>query len=256
VKRGGLALLALALSGCPVPQVKPDTNVTQQQLPSTVPELMKYAEDMAAKQNVVDMENALMALDKAHTIDPKNYEIAWKAAKASEWLAEELYDDATHQGDKTKRAHYAGVGIDYAKSAIEDNPKGVEGHYYSGINIGLSATTKVIGAKFDVPKVRDAEKKAVALDACYDHGGPLRVLGSVYAQAPPWPASIGDVGQGIDYLQKALKCAPDYAQNNLLLGDAYQPKPGDTHFLEKWKHLAEAHSKELATKSNGAASCS
>ena len=53
-----------------------------------------------------------MALDKAVKADPKSYEAAWKAARACGWLADELYDD------KTKRAHFAGRGAEYAKAAI------------------------------------------------------------------------------------------------------------------------------------------
>lgn len=263
-RRGGLALVALLLAGCPVPQIKSTATVTDTQLPNKVPDLIKYADGILAKANATvgggttPMENALLALDKAHTLDPKSYEAAWKAARACGWLADELYDP-DHPGDnKTKRAHFSGRGAEYAKAAIELNPKGVEGHYYSGINLGLSATTKTVGAKFTVPSVRDAEKKAMALDASYDHGGPPRVLGSLYAEAPSWPASIGDPDKGVELLQQAQKLAPDYPLNNVLLGNALvkaekydeakvqykyvldaKPRPDDAHFLPKWQHMAQ-----------------
>ena len=246
----------LLVAGCRVPPIKSGATLTTDKLPGKVSELVKYADDMLAKPNVTsaDMENALLALDKAHTLEPKNFEVAWKAARATGWLADELYDD------KTKRAHFSGRGIDYAKAAIDADPKRVEGHYYSGINLGLSATTKTIGAKFMVPSVRDAEKKAAQLDSSYDFGGPPRVLGSLYANAPPWPASIGDPDKGVEFLEQALKLGPDYPLNNLLLGDALvaaeryddakkqyqivldaQPKPEDAHFLTKWKRKAHEH---------------
>src|SRR5207247_5316953 len=119
-----------------------------------------------------------------------------------------------------KRAHFSGRGIEYARAAIDINPKGVEGHYYSGENLGLSATTKTIGAKFMVPSVRDAEKKALQINPSYDHGGPPRVLGALYAEAPPWPASIGDPDKGVEVLLQALNAGGDYPLNNLLLGNA------------------------------------
>ena len=254
VRLGGLAIAVLMLAGCPVSPIKSGATVTAEKLPEKVPDLIKYADDIRAKpdRTGADMENALLALDKATKLDPKNFEAQWKAARVTVDLADEYYDD------KTKRAHFSGRGIDYAKAAIELEPKRVEGHYYSGENLGLSATTKVVGAKFMVPSVRDAAKKALQIDACYDRGGPPRLLGSLYAEAPPWPASIGDPDKGVELLQQALKCDPSYVQNNLLLANALvkaekydeakqqyqivldaQPKPDDEHFLPKWKSLAK-----------------
>jgi tetratricopeptide (TPR) repeat protein len=268
LRQGGLAVIALLLTGCPVPPIKSGATVTAEKLPEKVPELIKYADDIIAKPDVTsgDMENALLALDKAVKLEPKNYEASWKAARATGWLADDLYDD------KTKRAHFSGRGVEYAKAAIEADPKRVEGHYYSGINLGLQATTKTIGAKFMVPSVRDAEKKAMQLDSSFDHGGPPRVLGSLYAKAPSWPASIGDPDKGVDLLEQALKQAPDYPLNNLLLGDALvaaeryedakrqyqvvldaQPRADDAHFLPKWKRLAKQGMEEAEKKKKGAA---
>ena len=268
-RAGGLALAILLLSGCPVPPIKSAATVTTQQLPEKPDELIKYADEIYAKSSGTEgggsaaMENALVALDKAHALDPKSYEAAWKAARACAGLADALYDD------KTKRAHFSGRGIEYAKSAIDLNKNGVEGHYYSGINLGLQTTTKTIGAKFMVPSVRDAWKKAMQIDGSYDHGGPARALGTLYAKAPPWPASIGDADKGVDLLQQAMKQGPEYPLNNLLLGDAlvaneeyaeakryYQkvleaePRPDVAHFLSKWKHRAEHGLEKLAKKQN------
>jgi hypothetical protein len=266
-RAGGLTLLALFLCGCPVPPIKSGATVTEKQLPENPAELIKYADEIFARATATpdggtaEMENALMALDKAHALDPKSFEAAWKAARTASWLADDLYDE------KTKRAHFSGRGIEYAKAAIELEPKRVEGHYYSGINIGLSATTKIVGAKFDVPHVRDAEKRAMQIDASYDRGGPPRVLGSLYAKAPPWPASIGDADKGVELLEQAVKAGPDLPLNNLLYADALvaaekpepakiqyrivlgsQPRPDDGHFLPKWKAMAKKALLDLEKK--------
>ncbi|HEX6836955.1 MAG TPA: hypothetical protein VF334_10310, partial [Polyangia bacterium] len=269
---GGIALAAFAvltLAGCPVPPIKSGATVTSEKLPEKVPDLIKYADDIRAKTDVTgaDMENALLALDKATKADPKSFEAQWKAARAAQWLAADFDDD------KTKRAHFSGRGIEYAKAAIELEPKRVEGHYYSATNLGLSATTKVVGAKFMVPSVRDALKKAMQIDACYDHGGPAAVLGSLYAEAPPWPASIGDPDKGVELLQQALKCGPDWPQNNYLLANALcaaekydeaqkqyqivlnaQPRPEDQHFLPKWQAMAKKKSEDCEKKKQAALS--
>ncbi len=267
VRLGGLTIAILMLAGCPVPPIRSGATISSEKLPEKVPELIKYADEIYARPTVTsaDMENALLALDKAVKEDPKCFEAQWKAARATVWLADDLYDD------KTKRAHFSGRGIEYAKAAIELEPKRVEGHYYSGMDIGLSATTRTIGAKFMVPSVRDAEKKALQIEACYDHGGPPRVLGSLYAEAPPWPASIGDPDKGVEFLQQALKCGPDWPLNNLLLGNALvaaerydeakkeyqvvlaaQARDADNHFLPKWRRKAEKGMQEAEKKKQDA----
>ena len=265
---GGLAIAVVTLAGCPVPPIRNGATITTDKLPEKVPDLIKYADDIFAKPEPqsAEMENALLALDKATKLEPKNFEAQWKAARATAWLGDELYDD------KTKRQHFSGRGIDYAKAAIELDPKRVEGHYYSGINLGLSASAKLVGAKFMVPSVRDAWKKAMTIDACFDHGGPPRNLGELYAKAPPWPASIGDPDKGVELIGEAIKCAADWPLNNLFLGDAMvaaekydeakkqyqvvidaQPRPEDEHFLmTKWKPMAKKGIEEAEKKKQAA----
>ena len=173
-------------------------------------------------------------------------------------------------------AAFSGRGIEYAKAAIELDPKRVEGHYYSGNNLGLSASAKLVGAKFMVPSVRDAWKKAMSIDGCFDHGGPPRNLGELYAKAPPWPASIGDPDKGVELVQQALKCAADWPQNNLFLGDAlvaaekYDEREEAVsdrdrraaaargqHFLPKWKdHGEEGRSRTREKKKQRQRRCS
>ena len=268
LRRCGLLRLLLLVNGCAVPPIRSAATVKATSLPEKAPELIEYADAIYLKSTATagsgsaEMENALIALDKAVKLEPTSYEAAWKAARACAWLAEELWDD------KTKRAHFSGRGMEYAKAAVATNAKGVEGHYYHGINSGAQATTRTIGAKFMVPSIRDAWKKAMQIDARFDHGGPARVLGSLYAQAPPWPASIGDPEKGVELLNQALAIDPDYPQNALLLADALladekyeeaqrqyrkvlqtQPQKDDAHFLPAWKKRAEKGIQEAARKS-------
>jgi hypothetical protein len=71
-----------------------------------------------------------------------------------------------------------------------------------------------------VPKVLKAAEAARQADEQFDHAGPDRLIGTLYAKAPPWPASIGDLDEGIKYLEQAVKAAPDYPQNHLHYADA------------------------------------
>jgi tetratricopeptide (TPR) repeat protein len=264
--------MTVMATGCRPPHIESLADITDEQLNRPAPELVKMADELFVKASGTEgggskaMENALKMLEKARAADPQSYEAAWKGARAAAWLADELYDD------KDKRNVFSSRGIDLAKAAIALQPKSVEGHYYSGINLGLQTTTKTIGAKFMVPSVRDAWKKAMAIDGSFDHGGPARALGTLYAKAPPWPASIGDADKGVELIQQASKQAPDYPLNNLLLGDALvaaervedakvqyrtvlgsHPTPEDTHFLVKWKTMAKKALDEIEKKEKQAA---
>jgi tetratricopeptide (TPR) repeat protein len=244
----------VALTGCP--PTKPAENavtatVKDTELPNDVKGLLDYADAEYTKQTAVAMQNALKAIDKALTLAKTDYESLWRAARVYAWLGDKSEDD-------DRKEEYAQKGIDRAKEAVGADPGRVEGAYYLATTTGQYAYVKRIKAKDLVPQVLDAAKKAVAVDEKYDHAGPLRLLGSLYAQAPEPPTSVGDHEEGVKVLKKAVQLAGAYPQNHLLLGDALrindqldeaeaeyqrvlnaQPTGLWGHFLAKWQRQAE-----------------
>jgi tetratricopeptide (TPR) repeat protein len=203
------------LGACPaaLPPALREATVKPGDLPASVPELIAYAEEEHKKEQTSSSENIVIAVDRGLVKEPRNYELLWRGARACAWLTEEFTDNE-------RRASYAQKGVDYARRAVEADAKRVEAHYYLGINLGQSARTKTVGAYMMVPKVVNAGKAAMGIDERFDYGGPPRLIGTVYAKAPPWPASIGDIDEGIQYLTRAVQIAPDYPQNHLFYGDA------------------------------------
>jgi hypothetical protein len=256
-----------ALAGCPSRVGPPPVSgaaVRPGELPGDVPGLIAYADAEYAKDQPLDVENSLVALDKARLTEPKSYDILWRGARAAAWLA----DDA--DGDKDRRARFAHKGIDYAKAAIDANPHRVEAPYYLAISIGLLATTKTLGAHELVPQVLKLAKDAVKMDEKFDYGGPLRLLGSVYVKAPSWPASVGDVDEGVKHLRRAVELGPDYPHNHLLYADGlvannklaeaereYQAvlaapsSPAWEHRLARWRNEAQEGLKKIQKKRSG-----
>ena len=237
-----------------------EATVKPHELPGDVGELIQFADEEEKKQTAASEENAILAVDKGLLKAPRSYELLWRGARACAWLTEEFTD-------KQRRASYAQKGIDLAKRAVEVDPKRVEGQYYLGINIGQSATTKTVGAYMMVPRVVKAGTAAMKIDEKYDHAGPSRLVGTVYAKAPPWPASIGDLDEGLQHLAHAVQLAPDYPQNHLHYGDALLSdnklaeaeaeyklvlaapmQPAWAHRAERWKHDAEVGLKKIAEK--------
>ena len=264
IARRGLPLsaLCLALAGCPavLPPSLRDATLRPGDLPASVDELAKLAEEESRKETVPSEENVLVAVDRGLQLDGRAVELLWRGARACAWLTEEF-------GDKQRRASFAQKGVDYSRRAVEIDPKRVEAYYYLGINLGQSATTKTVGAYSMVPKVVKAGEAAMKLDERFDHAGPARLIGTVYAKAPPWPASIGDIDEGIKYLARAVELAPDYPQNHLHYGDALtvdnkldeaereyklvldaQVPAEWTHRAERWKRDAAIGMKKVAEK--------
>jgi hypothetical protein len=250
-----LALTALLL-GCP--PAKPPQNpadaakVTDAELPKDLDGLIKYSDDQYKRNNQEGVSNAMKALTKALELDAKSFEALWRMARAYSWLVD-LAASSTAQA-----ADYAQKGMDYAQKAIAVDGARVEGQYYLGTTIGQYAYAEKVKGRPMVPQVLEAAKKAAAANEKYDHAGPVRLLGSLYAMAPEPPMSVGDHEEGLKILGKAVQMASGYPLNHLLYADGLlnskdldqaereyrivmnsPESPAWGPFLPKWKHLAE-----------------
>lgn len=211
----GLACSSVLMLGCPMGgSVRVFTpTLTAAQLPTDTPGLLKVTDEEMNKRTALGMANALVAVDKILAAEPKNFEAAWRGARACAFLTEEF------PTEKAPRGKYADRGVNYAKIAQTTDAARVEGHYWYGINLGQLATTTTEGRGM-VPKVVEAGKEAAKIDEKYDFAGPLRLLGSVYAKAPEPPVSVGDRDEGVRTLDRAVQLFPGHPQNVLHLGDA------------------------------------
>jgi len=253
--RGGSALLVGMLlagaAGCP-PNRQPETpiSIKDSMLPDDPAALITYADAELRRQTPEGAVNALAALKKA-LLKEKTFEVLQRAAHACAWLSDAYEDD-------TRKKTFAEQGAELAKQAIEADDKRVEGHYYRALTLGQYAYVKQTEARTLVPQVLEEAKRAVEIDPKFDQAGPLRLLGSLYAQAPEPPTSVGDHEEGVKVLFRAVTLAPEYPQNWLLLGDAQrinrnldpseaaynhvlnaQPASGYAHFLSRWQHQAQ-----------------
>jgi len=212
--RAVVLMATVGLMGCPkLPPPQSAATVAPEQLPADVVSLLAYADEALKTDATVPLENALIAVDKALTMDPQSVEVMIRGARACAILAEGY-------PERGRRRWFADRGVDLAKQIERLAADRVEGHYFHGSNLGFVAATKTVGAVLALPEVVRAAKRAIEKNPRYDHAGPLRLLGTVLAKAPPWPASVGDVDEGIKYLRRAVELAPDYPLNHLFLADA------------------------------------
>jgi len=119
-----------------------------------------------------------------------------------------------------RRAVYLDKGRHYAELLRTEAPARVEGYYWSSLS--LCGTAEICGAGQALrllPEIEERLERAAALDPAYDQGGPHRVLGRLYSEAPPWPISVGDLTKSLEHLRLAAQIAPRNSTNQLFLAE-------------------------------------
>ena len=112
-------------------------------------------------------------------------------------------------------------GVGFAEKAIASggsNDGGV--HYYLAANLGLAVRDHVTQAAENLPRLEKEMQLALKLNPDIDSGGPLRLLGTLYFKAPPWPTGIGDGDKALDLLKKAVEQHPEHPLNHLFYAQA------------------------------------
>ena len=142
-----------------------------------------------------------------------NSSAGWEFGRACFDLAELATNNVT-------RAAIAKQGIAACRQAIAKQTDSAPAHYYLGMNLGQLAQTEFAGALKLVKEMEREFKMTAGLDKNFDYAGPERNLGLLYLEAPGWPMSIGSKRKARNYLEQAVKLAPDYPENILNLADA------------------------------------
>jgi tetratricopeptide (TPR) repeat protein len=112
---------------------------------------------------------------------------------------------------------YFDQGRHFANLLIQERPQEVAGHYWLALNLGGLA--EMSGDLSMIPAIVKEMKIAATLDASYNQGGPHRILGRVYFEAPPWPLSVGDLQKSAQHLRQAVNLAPTNSTNHLFLAE-------------------------------------
>lgn len=140
---------------------------------------------------------------------------AWQFARA-------CFDFADFATNDIQRAEIAQQGIAACQLAITNNPALAPARYYLGMNLGRLADTKRNLVALRMVKEMEREfKTSSELDRQFDYAGPARNLGLLYRDAPGWPASIGSRRKAREWLERAVKLAPDYPENQLNLLESH-----------------------------------
>ena len=108
---------------------------------------------------------------------PKDFESAWKLARARYWLG--------GHADEKKRKTYLEAGIAAGRTAVAIAPDKPEGHFWIAANMGALAESFGLrqGLKYR-GDIKDALETVLKLDPAFQKGSADRALGRWYYKVP------------------------------------------------------------------------
>jgi len=160
-------------------------------------------------------KDIIVFLEKAEQL-PQDFEINWRIARLVSFSGN--YGIGLNTFNKKKKRTLFKYGCDAANIARTIKPSRVEGHYWYATNLGsFAVTNNMFKALKYANEARDALLDAVELDPTYHWGGPYRMLGRFYQEAPPI-ISFGSKKKAEECFNNALKIAPKFRLNIINLG--------------------------------------
>lgn len=153
------------------------------------------------------------AIWEAHLkANPKDFESAWKLARACYWLG-------GHAAEDSRRAQYE-RGIEAGRQASALEAKRPEGYFWMAANMGAMAESFGLraGIKYRSP-VKNALETVLMLDPGFQQGSADRALGRWYQKVPGLFGGSKD--KSVEHLQRSLKYDPSSTASHYFLAETY-----------------------------------
>lgn len=135
------------------------------------------------------------------------------AAKATAWLVE-------HEEDGRRREELAIEGVQIGQWCRRLYPSDPECTYRLALAVGQQARERPSTATDGLDVMVDLLNQVIAAAPELDFAGGRRVLALVLVRAPGWPTGPGDPEYGLEFAEAAVEAFPEYAPNQLVLGEA------------------------------------
>lgn len=182
---------------------------------ATAAELIVQGDALYARRSSDKTTYKAIALyRKALKLEPRNYEVQWRLARAFFWLA-----DNTDDGDRDKDLGWK--GLYHAREAIALSPSRVEGHFFAALCLGehakglgiVTALRQGIEGRF-----RGHLDQAMRIDRGYEDGGADRAYGNFW-HLLPWPKK--DNAKALTHFKKSLGYNPRFPRTHFYLAQVY-----------------------------------
>ena len=179
----------------------------------TAAELIAQADKLyAEREDLARLRVGITALRRALTLEPGNYDAAWRLAKFDYYLG-------AHTTDESERDRAFRDGAAGGKRAVELQANKPEGHFWLGANYGGSAQHSTLAGLTSVDDIIGEMETVLRLEEGYQSGSAYMVLGQVYLNAPKMLG--GDKQKAVEVLEKGLRFGENNALLRLRLAEAY-----------------------------------
>jgi tetratricopeptide (TPR) repeat protein len=164
----------------------------------------------ADRANLASARHAAEIWAAALAADARDFEAAWKLARADYWLG-------GHAPVPERRA-FLENGIEAGRKAVAAQPNRVEGHFWIAANMGTLAESFGLrqGLKYRKP-VKEELQTALRLDPAFQQGSADRALGRWYFKVPGLFG--GSRKQAEDHLRASLKYNPNSTASHFFLAE-------------------------------------
>jgi uncharacterized membrane protein len=179
------------------------------------------------RENIASAQQAEGIWAERLTKDPKDFESAWKLARARYWLG-------THAPEPSRKAALE-AGIAAGRAAIAAAPGKPEGHFWVAANMGALAESFGMrqGLKYR-GDIKDELETVLRLDPAFQQGSADRALGRWYYKVPGLFG--GSNRKSEEHLRKSLTYNPNSASSLYFLAETLidlKLKPEAKVLLEK-----------------------
>jgi hypothetical protein len=141
---------------------------------------------------------------------PKNFEAAWKLARADYWLG--------GHAPEAERRKYLEDGVDAGRTASSLEANRPEGYFWMAANMGTLAESFGLrqGLKYRKP-VKDALETALRLDPAFQAGSADRALGRWYFKVPSLFGGSHKLAE--EHLRASLNYDPQSTASHFFLAE-------------------------------------
>jgi tetratricopeptide (TPR) repeat protein len=164
----------------------------------------------ADRTNLASARRAADLWRQALASDARNFDAAWKLARADYWLG-------GHADERERRAILE-AGIETARQAIALQPNRPEGHFWLAANMGALAESFGLrqGLKYRKP-IKEALETVLRIDPAFQDGSADRALGRWYFKVPGLFG--GSHKEAEAHLRASLKYNPNSTASHFFLAE-------------------------------------
>jgi tetratricopeptide (TPR) repeat protein len=167
----------------------------------------------ADRASLASARRAAQLWSAAVAADPRDFDSAWKLARADYWLGGHT--------DAAERRQFYEDGIAAAQHATAIDESRPEGHFWTAANMGALAESAGLraGLKYRKP-IRTALERVLRIDPAFQGGSADRALGRWYHKVPRLFG--GSRARAEEHLKASLQYKPDSTVTHYFLAELYK----------------------------------